>query len=145
MEDKAIATQEEAKERGLTLDEARKSNKSYLAACGKCGGWTRSGGMSQYHDSEMGCICKGGRALPKQPAFETDPGKMAMKYKINDKVTWISGGTKNMTGVIFNRFEATSLIPENRYGIAFGKKERVTLIAESKITGLINDAPTSEE
>jgi hypothetical protein len=27
------------------------------AACPKCGGWSRSGGMSQYADSPAGCSC----------------------------------------------------------------------------------------
>lgn len=31
----------------------------YVAACMACGGWTRHGGMSHHHDSNVGCQCRG--------------------------------------------------------------------------------------
>ncbi len=53
------------------------------------------------------------------------------KYGIGETVTFIMGGKRHMVGTIFNRFVATDLIPENRYAIYFGKKERTTMVAES--------------
>lgn len=53
------------------------------------------------------------------------------KYEIGDRVTFIMGGIRHMEGTIFNRFAATELIPEHRYAIYYGRKERTTVIAET--------------
>ena len=61
---------------------------------------------------------------------------MDYKFEYGDKVTFISGGNKHMTGLIFNRFPKSPLVPENRYAIEYGKSRRGTIIAESLITKL---------
>ena len=40
-------------------DEERENNKRYAASCGKCGGWTCCGGMSQFYYTKDGCKCNG--------------------------------------------------------------------------------------
>lgn len=57
MKQQLIATEKEAKEKGLSIEEARNMNRNYMAACSKCNGWTGYGGMSQYSAGPLGCHC----------------------------------------------------------------------------------------
>lgn len=37
--------------------EDKRNRRHFAAACGRCGGWTSRGGMSQHSDGPSGCDC----------------------------------------------------------------------------------------
>lgn len=56
-------------------DMSREERKSLAAACSLCGGWTSSGGMSQFFKTPDGCYCNGFPDLVREEHRSVDEEK----------------------------------------------------------------------